>query len=233
MAQLKIRHSKEKFYDKKKLLMELVMLIFILIMIAISIYAYATLPNVVPVHWNASGQADNYGNKWIAAFLIPIIYIIFSILAFILPAMDVFKDNIKKFYNYYYLMKIVFSVFFITLYIATLMPNYGYVFNMSYLIMIAIAILFFAIGYILRHVKRNFFIGIRTPWTLADDEVWDDTHRIGGVMFMAVSVILLIGLVFLKIEYILYIFIGLLLLMVIFLMLYSYFLYRKKYHSRK
>lgn len=218
---------KQKFYDKKKLMMEIVPLAILIVMFAIAFYVYPTLPAKVPIHWNAAGQVDNYGSKFIAVFLIPIIFLLFAVFAFMLPAMDVFKENIKSFYNYYYALKILLGVFFLIFYIATLAPNFGYVFNMSYVVIIAIIALFFILGYIMRHIKRNFFIGIRTPWTLTNDYVWERTHNQGGILFMLFSIILLIALLYIEPFYLYIGFIVLLVLIVIYLTLYSYFLYRK------
>jgi uncharacterized membrane protein len=57
----------------------------------------------------------------------------------------------------------------------------------------AMGLLFFIIGSMLRKAKRNWFIGIRTPWTLSSDSVWDKTHQIGGLLFMATGVLAVIG----------------------------------------
>ena len=220
--------SKVRFYDRKKWLLEIIPLIILIAMAAIAFYIYPRLPDNVPIHWNASGNIDNYGSKYIAVFLIPIIYLLFVIFSILLPAMDVFKENIKSFYKYYYAMKVLFGIFFLVLYIATLMPNFGYAFNIGYIILLSVIILFFALGFILRHVKRNFFIGIRTPWTLANDKIWEKTHNVGGFMFMALSLILLIGILFLDTTVLYIIFVGLIILMVIFLMFYSYYLYKRE-----
>ena len=222
------RSADQKFYDKEKLLMELIPITLAIIIFIVAFYTYPKLPNNVPIHWNASGDIDNYGPKLIAVFLIPIIYLIFIVLSFILPAMDVFKENIKSFYKYYFAIKVLFGIFFLTIYIATLLPNFGYNIDVAYITIGCVIILFFILGYILRHVKRNFFIGIRTPWTISSDAVWDKTHEVGGVLFMIVSVILLIGMAVLKMEYLFYLFITLIVLITLYLIFYSYYLYRKE-----
>jgi len=223
--------ASNKFYDKKKLLLEIIPVAIMLALFVIAFIVYPQLPDKVPIHWNVQGQIDNYGSKFIGVFLIPIIFLIFEVLSVILPAMDVFKENIKSFYKYYFLMKVLFGVFFLVLYVTTLMPSFGYKINIAYIIIMAVILLFFALGYIMRHVKRNFFIGIRTPWTLSSDKVWEKTHQIGGILFMAISLILLILLLLLDTMMIYFIFIGLIILTVIFLMFYSYNLYKKESHK--
>ena len=113
------------------------------------------------------------------------------------------------------------------------MPNFGYVFNIGYVILIAVIALFFALGYIMRHIKRNFFIGIRTPWTLASDSVWDKTHRLGGILFMITSLILLLAMIFLETMIVYIIFIVLIFIIVLVLMFYSYSLYRDEEIQKK
>jgi uncharacterized membrane protein len=87
--------------------------------------------------------------------------------------------------------------FMLYMYALTLRWNLGYTdFGMSKAMLPAMGILFFFIGYMLRKAKRNFFIGIRTPWTLSSDKVWDETHRVGSVLFMISGVFAIIGSLF-------------------------------------
>ena len=78
------------------------------------------------------------------------------------------------------------------IYALTLLWNLGYTdFGMSRAMLPAMGLLFIFIGYMLRKAKRNFFIGIRTPWTLSSDKVWDETHRLGAILFMISGVLAL------------------------------------------
>jgi uncharacterized membrane protein len=67
---------------------------------------------------------------------------------------------------------------------------------MSEAMLPALGVLFIFVGYLMRKAKRNFFIGIRTPWTLSSDRVWDETHRVGSVMFMVAGVLAFLGSLF-------------------------------------
>lgn len=223
-----LKNLKVNFYDNQKLLMEIVPLFFLIAMISVAFYIYPMLPDKVPIHWNSSGQVDNYGSKLIASFLFPLIYLLFVIFSFLLPAMDVFSDNIKKSYNYYYAFKIVFGLFFLIIYIATLLPNFGYQFNIATAVFICVTLLFFFLGYIMRNIKRNYFFGIRTPWTLTSEKIWDQTHKVGGIVLMAYSVLLLLAILFVQLQELYIGFMISLILVVFFLMFYSYYLYRKE-----
>jgi len=217
----------EPFYDRKKLLFELIPITLLIIIFAIAFYTYPKLPDKIPVHWNAYGEIDNYSSK-LMVFLIPVIYLFFVIISFVLPAADVFKDNIKKFYKYFYGMKILFGIFFLVLFISTLLPNFGFHINISQIVIASIAVLFFIIGMILPKTERNYFIGIRTPWTLASDDVWKKTHVLGGRLFIVIAVLLIIGFFVLDSSMLYILFIILLVLLVIYLMYYSYMLYKKE-----
>jgi uncharacterized membrane protein len=224
--------SIKPLYDKHNLLIELVPAVFLAMMIIIAIIVYPIIPDRVPIHWNAAGQADNFGSKNTALFLIPGIYLVLLILLLALPAMDVYRENIKKFYKYYIYFKILFGAFFLALYIATLMPNFGYIINVSKIVMILLGFVFIYLGSIMKHFKRNFFIGIRTAWTLSDDEVWEETHKKGGIAFLLLGTFMIIGSLFLNGEVLFTAFIILILIISLGIMLYSYILYRRKYFHK-
>jgi len=121
--------DKKPFYDKDNIVMEIIPIFFFIVMIIIVIVLYPVMPEKIPIHWNAAGVADNFGSKNIALFLMPGIYLFLLLLLIIFPAIDVYKDNVKKFYKYYIYFKIMFGGFFLALFIATLLPNFGYNIN--------------------------------------------------------------------------------------------------------
>jgi len=86
--------------------------------------------------------------------------------------------------------------FFILFYAITLMPNFGISFNFSQLFMLPVSMLFISIGVLMPSFKRNFFVGIRTPWTLADDKVWKKTHKFGGKAFVLAGLAILLSIPF-------------------------------------
>ena len=220
---------RKPLYDKQNVLMEFLPAIFFVLMIVIAIILYPIMPDNVPVHWNAAGQADNFGSKNTALFLIPGIYLLLMALLLILPAIDVYKENIRKFYNYYIYFKILFGAFFLALYIVTLMPNFGYNINVSKVVMILLGMVFIYLGIIMKHFKRNFFIGIRTAWTLSDDEVWEETHKKGGIAFLLLGIFMILGAIFLDGKALFTTFVIMIVLVSLGIMTYSYILYRKKY----
>ena len=85
---------------------------------------------------------------------------------------------------------------------------------------------FIFIGFILRKVKRNFFIGIRTPWTLSSDVVWDKTHKLGSKLIIHSGIITLIGIFFQ--NYMLWFILTPIIVSAIILLIYSYLEFRKE-----
>ena len=102
-------------------------------------------------------------------------------------------------------------------------------FNMGSAIMPAIGLIFVFAGIMMRKAKRNFFVGIRTPWTLSSDWVWDRTHRIGSVLFVLSGALALLGVLFP--AYAVWFVLMPVLFVVVFLVVYSYVLYRNETHS--
>jgi uncharacterized membrane protein len=104
--------------------------------------------------------------------------------------------------------------------------NLGYEFDFKTFIFPMIGVLIFYTGILMKHAKRNWFVGIRTPWTLSSDKVWDETHRIGGDLFKISGIITICG--FLLPGYALFLVLVPIIASAIFLVVYSYILYRKE-----
>jgi uncharacterized membrane protein len=204
-------------------------IISILIIVAIFIIAfniYPSMPDRMPIHWNAKGEIDGYGNKFMGVFLFPIIVLAIYLLFFFIPKISVYKKNLDSFMKYFEGMKLAMILFFSAMYVVTLLPNFGVNFNMSYFIIPAISALFYYIGYILQFSKQNYFFGIRTPWTMADDEVWDKTHKLGSITFRVNAFVILFALISSILFF--WVFIVSILLNVVILFAYSYFIWKKK-----
>jgi uncharacterized membrane protein len=177
-------------------------------------------------HWNAEGQEDGYMSKFWGIFLVPLMLIGLYLLFLVIPKIDPLKENIKKFRGYYDSFILVIILFLFYIFILTILANFGYNFNLTLMLMPALGILFFYIGIILKKLKRNWFIGIRTPWTMSNDEVWDKTHKLGSILFKIIGVILVFGIFFPTKYFIWFILIPIFVL-VIWLTLYSYIEFKK------
>jgi uncharacterized membrane protein len=158
---------------------------FVLIAIAalVGLVLYAQLPDPMPSHWNAAGEIDGYMSKFWGVWLMPLTTLGFTLLLAAVPAIDPLKANIEKFRGLYNAFIIGFVVYMLYVYGLTLAASLGYLFNMTYMLLPVVGLLFIGISFLLEKAKRNFFIGIRTPWTLSSDEVWEKTHKLGAQTF--------------------------------------------------
>jgi len=204
---------------------EKIAVILVALSFLVAFVVYPMLPEKVPTHWNIKGEADGYGDPLFGAFIFPIIGVFMILLFRFIPKIAVFKENLKQFENEYYLFELFMVFFFLIMFALTLLPNFGYDFNMSWGVMPLISVLFIFIGFIMPKFKRNFFMGIRTPWTISNDVIWEKTHKLGGKIFIALGVISLASLFFP--DFFMYIFIAPVLLSVAILFVYSYLEFKK------
>lgn len=186
------------------------------------------LPDPMASHWNINDQVDGYMSKFWGVFLLPLISLGMLALFLVIPSIDPLKANIAQFRETFNLFIVLIAGFMIYLYGLTLAWSLGYTnFNMSGAMLPAIGLLLVFVGFMLRHAKRNFFIGIRTPWTLSSDSVWNETHRLGAALFMISGILAFIGGFFGGMTAFWLMFVPLI-GSTIFLVAYSYILYRRE-----
>jgi len=157
---------------------------------------YSQFPDRVVSHWNAAGEADGYMGKFLGIFLLPLVMVGVFLIYFVIPKVDPLKANIEVFRKYYNALWIFIFAFFVYIFGLTLIWNLGYQFNFTIAIIPAMAVLWFFLGVFLGKLKRNWSVGIRTPWTISSDVVWEKTHKLGGRLFKIAAVISLFGLFF-------------------------------------
>ena len=170
--------------------------IVVLIMIAAATLAglllWNRLPDQMASHWNINDQVDGYMPKFWGVFLLPLITLGLLGLFLAVPALDPLKANIAQFREAFNLFIVLMAAFMLYIYGLSLAWSLGYTgFRMSGAMLPAIGLLFIFIGFMMRKAKRNFFIGIRTPWTLSSDAVWERTHRVGGVVMLLIGTLLI------------------------------------------
>jgi len=204
---------------------ELVVFAIILISFVIGFYFYSQMPDKIASHWNAQDQVDGYMPKFWGLFLMPVISIGLLLLFMLIPKIDPLKKNIEKFRKYYNWFVLLIIIFLFYIYLLTVLWNIGFRFAMSQMMLPSLGILFYYIGILLENAKRNWFIGIRTPWTLSSDKVWDKTHKIGSKLFKIIGVIAFLGIFFQK--YSIWFILVPILLVAVYLIVYSYFEYQK------
>lgn len=163
--------------------------IMLILSFLVAVALYPTMPDPMPSHWNAAGEIDGYMSKFWGMFLMPLITLGIVLLFLAIPRIDPLKANIALFIDSYNIMMVAFVIYMLYIYALTLLAALGYGFNMTNMLLPAMGVLFIIIGYLIGKAKRNFFIGIRTPWTLSSDTVWAKTHQLGKWMFMGAGAV--------------------------------------------
>jgi len=204
--------------------------IIILLSLIAGVLLYDKLPDPMASHWGVNDQVDDYMSKFWGVFLMPLVSLAMLLIFLIIPRLDPLKENIAEFRETFYLFILLMILFMTYLWILTLFWNLGFTFfKMSTALLPAMGLLFVFIGYMLGKAKRNWFIGIRTPWTLSSDTVWDETHRLGSILFVASGILTMIGVFFgsYAVWFILVPTLG----TSLFLVVYSYILYQRETKS--
>ncbi|MBI4019476.1 MAG: SdpI family protein [Candidatus Aenigmarchaeota archaeon] len=206
-------------------------LIVFLSTLAASLYFYAQLPEMMPSHWNAEGDVDSYMPKAWGAFLVPFLIAAIACLLLFIPETDPMKQNVDRFRNYYDGFVILLAVFMAGVHFQLILWALGVEISPNNTFPIGIGIMFFYIGILLEKSRRNWFIGIRTPWTMSSDRVWEKTHKLGGILFKIAGLVSLTG-VFFPAYSVLLILISAI-LAAVFCVIYSYFEYQKEKSMRR
>jgi uncharacterized membrane protein len=155
--------------------------------------AYSGLPDPMPSHWNAAGQVNGWLPRFWGAFLIPIMMAVLWLIFLVLPRISPRGFEMEPFLRAWGVLKVTVLglMLFLEVLILRAAKHSG---ELSQSTMFAgLGILFVVIGNLLGKVTRNFFVGIRTPWTLASEEVWNRTHRLAGKLFVVAGLAVVVS----------------------------------------
>jgi uncharacterized membrane protein len=206
---------------------EIIPLLFIIISAIASFYFYARFPERVPIHWNFQGQVDNYGSPFFAAFFFPALLIFLYILFLFLPYADPKKDRYKEFSGAYHIFKGMIIFIMSAIYFIASLNGLSYNIPISLFVPSLIGLMFIVMGVLMPRIKPNWFMGIRTPWTMSNEEVWRKTHIFGGKIFIAAGIMLAL-IPFLPASFGAPALIALIIIMLFGTIGYSYFAYREE-----
>jgi len=206
---------------------EVLSLAIILATFLVAIFIYPQMPDKVVSHWGMNGEANGYMGKFWGIFLLPTIILVCYFIFLFIPHIDPKKQNILKFQKYYDMFILTFILFFVYVYALTIFWNLNYNFIFIQFMAPALALIFYVVGIMLRHVEPNLSIGIRTPWTIADDDVWYKTHKLGSKLFKISAVVCLFGIIIP--QYAFYFILLPIIITAVYLVLYSYLEYRKSF----
>lgn len=174
--------------------MKIKWLIFFLV-VAVGALAWPQLPDMIPSHWNSAGEIDGYATKWIM-WLMPAVMLGTLLLFRVLPKIDPKKINYKRFTSEYEWIQVALISFFSYFFLLQILAGLNEDFAADYfsrLLFGGMGVMFILLGSPMRTLKQNFFVGIRTPWTLTNAKSWKKTHEMGGRLFIAMGGFFILG----------------------------------------
>jgi len=172
--------------------------ILIVLTVGFTMSVYDQLPARIVTHWGVNGP-NGWSSREVAAWFGPGIAAFLWLVLSLVPRIDPRRANYAKFSGSYDAMVTIAVAFACAAHIAVLGYALGWPVNINRIIPVLVGALFFFMGWMLPRAKSNFFVGIRTPWTLSSDEVWRRTHRLAGVTF-PIAGLLILSLAFTNTE---------------------------------
>jgi uncharacterized membrane protein len=169
---------------------ELVQLAIVAALFVVAAAAWPLVPDRIPIHWNLEGEADGYGGKFSGLLLLPLVTLGVYLLLVFLPRVDPGYRNYQLFATAYNAIRITIIVFLAAVYAVIVLVALGYRVNVSTVIGLGMGILFGVLGLCMRQIRPNWFVGVRTPWTLTSKLSWEKTHRLAGWLFIAMGLFL-------------------------------------------
>lgn len=160
---------------------------------AVTAAVYGRLPDRMPSHWNLAGQVDGYAAKPWGPFLMPLVMAALHLLFVVIRRASPKGFRVDAFEKAVAIVEAATLAFLLTIGVVMLLVGLGEPLSMNRVVAVAIGPLFAVIGNFMGKFTRNFFMGIRTPWTLASDEVWLRTHRLGGRLWVAGGLVLFVS----------------------------------------
>jgi uncharacterized membrane protein len=167
--------------------------VFAILAAAFSVWAWPRLPAAVTTHWGFDGQPDGYAPRWVAAVIFPLFLLVLPLIFRALPKIDPRGENYAKFSDAYWLIANSVVLFLAGVHVVLLLNAIGTPVDINLVVGIGVGLLFMVIGNYLGKVQPNWFMGVRTPWTLASEQVWRKTHRTAGWLFVAAGLIIAIS----------------------------------------
>jgi len=159
---------------------QLICLALVVLAACYAVWLYPALPELVPTHWNAAGKIDGWGPRSTAAFTVPIMMVVFWVLMAVLPLVSPAKFKVESFRGIWNIVVVLLLTMFAFIHVIMLQAALHPRVDVGRLLIAGICLFLAALGLLMPQVKRNFWMGVRTPWTLASDEVWVATHKLAG-----------------------------------------------------
>jgi uncharacterized membrane protein len=198
--------------------------IFIAIAAVTTAYLYPSLPEQIPTHWNVEGKVDDYTAKPWGVIIFPLMAVLVFVIMKVIPVISPKGFRTDQFTGVLNILMVALVGFMSGVTLLVLLEASGRNVHINEMMSAGVGLLFIVIGNYLGKLRKNFFLGIRTPWTLASDEVWSRTHRFGGWIFVLIGFFLFLqAFVRFPKQWL----IGAIVVVALLPVIYSYVLYRK------
>jgi immunity protein, SdpI family len=187
--------------------------------------SWSHAPDRIPVHWNVAGEVDRYGGKFEGLLLVPLMALGLYLLLLFLPRLDPGYVNYQKFATPYLVIRWSLLVFLSVIYGATLMSAFGRPVDIGAIVPCAVGLLFIVLGNFMGKIRPNWFVGVRTPWTLSSKLSWAKTHRLAGRLFVVMGLLFFV-LAFVHKTWLVATLISVMVGCVVWMVVYSYLIWR-------
>lgn len=199
--------------------------VVILAMFTVAVCVWPSAPERIPVHWNLQGEVDRYGGRFEGLLLLPLMGLGAYLLMLGLPYLDRKRANDELFRGPWIVMRLTILALLFVIHTCIILMVFGYPINMNFIVPLAIGVMLLILGSQLGKVRPNRFMGVRTTWTLTSRASWDKTNRLGGRLFILIG-LTMIGAGLNKSAWMFGLSIGLVVISAIWLIVYSYLIYR-------
>lgn len=153
-------------------------------MFGLSAAAWSHVPNRLAVHWNLAGDADRYAGKWEGLLALPLVALGLSLLLAFLPRLDPGRANYASFGSAYTVIRMATLTMLAAIHGLVVAVALGREPRISLVVPVLTGCLLVVLGSVMGKIRPNWFVGLRTPWTLSSKRSWTRTHRLGGWLFV-------------------------------------------------
>lgn len=167
--------------------------LFVVVMLGIAVWLCPHLPVQAPTHWDASGHVNGWMPRFWAAAIWPLLMLGMAVIYALLPVISPRRFEIAPFARVYGIIVLATLAFLLVVGTVALLAGAGYHVSMDVVAPVAVGALLMFTGNFMGKFRKNFFVGIRTPWTLTSDVVWERTHRLAGWLFVIAGLVWIEG----------------------------------------
>ena len=210
---------------KKFIISDWLILATLIVPFLVLAFTWNMFPEEVPIHFDMDGNPDRYARKVFGLLIFPGLNILLYLFLILVPRIDPKRKNYELFEDKYRIIRLIIHLFIAFVFFVIAAYTLGYTVDITRMVMYGVIVILLVFGNYMGNIRMNYFVGIRTPWTLASEMVWRKTHRFTARLWVSACMAMLIGLPFIPGGYIiaLLVFVGVITVIPI---VYPYIVYR-------